>query len=74
MLRDAQTFPVSQSKLEVALFGATLSFEPTVPDMGMLLHWPSGQAQGLNPWVMGSYSTQWTSMYVLVNPNPYGKG
>jgi len=49
MLRDAQTFPVSQSKLEVALFGATLSFEPTVPDMGMLLHWPSGQAQGFNP-------------------------
>ena len=24
--------------------------------------------------VMGSYPTQWTSMYVLVNPNPYGTG
>jgi len=24
--------------------------------------------------VMGSYPTQWTSMYVLVHPNPYGTG
>jgi hypothetical protein len=24
--------------------------------------------------VMGSYPTQWTSMYELVNPNPYGTG
>jgi hypothetical protein len=24
--------------------------------------------------VVGSYPTQWTSMYVLVNPNPYGTG
>jgi hypothetical protein len=24
--------------------------------------------------VVGSYPTQWTSMYVLVNPNPYETG
>jgi hypothetical protein len=24
--------------------------------------------------VLGSYPTQWTSMYVLVNPNLYGTG
>jgi len=24
--------------------------------------------------VMGSYPSQWASMYVLVNPNPYGTG
>jgi len=37
-------------------------------------HWPSGQAQGSLLRVMGSYPTQWTSMYVLVNPNTYGTG
>ncbi len=37
MLRDACTFPVPQSKLLAALYGATFSFEPTVQDMGMLL-------------------------------------
>jgi hypothetical protein len=37
MLRDAHAFPISQSKLEVALFRATFSFELTVPDMSTLL-------------------------------------
>jgi hypothetical protein len=36
MLRDAHNFPVFQSKLLVALFGTTFSFQLTVPDMSML--------------------------------------
>jgi hypothetical protein len=38
---------------------------------------PTGRVVGLEVSilrVMGSYPTQWTSMYVLVNPNPYGMG
>jgi hypothetical protein len=36
MLRDAPTIPISQSKIDVALFGATYSFEPIVPDKSIL--------------------------------------
>jgi len=37
MLRDTCNFPISQSKLEVALFGATFLFKLADPDMGTLL-------------------------------------
>jgi hypothetical protein len=37
MLKDTRTFPISQSKLEAALFGATFSFKLTIPEMGTLL-------------------------------------
>ncbi len=36
-LRNIQTFLLSQSKLETALFGTIFSFELTIPDMDMLL-------------------------------------
>jgi hypothetical protein len=36
ILRDTHTFPISQSKLEAALFGASF-YLTTVPDLGMLL-------------------------------------
>ena len=36
MLRDAPNIPISQSKIDVALFGATYSFEPIVPDKSIL--------------------------------------
>jgi hypothetical protein len=38
---------------------------------------PTGQVVGLEVSifrVVGSYPNQWTSMYVLVNPNLYGTG
>jgi hypothetical protein len=37
VLRDDYTFPVSQFKLEVALFGATFSLKLIVPDVETLL-------------------------------------
>jgi hypothetical protein len=44
IFRDTHTFPVSQSKLEAALFGATFSFKLTVVKISLNLCTPAEAA------------------------------